>query len=187
MKLIVGLGNPGLAYAKTRHNVGFQCLDFIAAEHNITFDKKSMKAHWGKGTIAGQEVLLAKPQTYMNLSGQSVGEIVRFFKLNPAQDLLVIYDELDLPLGKIRLRPNGSSGGQNGVKNIIELLGTQNVQRIRVGIGRPAQGTAKDRVLNAFSPEEQKVMDQIYPRVEEAVRIWLTEGIEKAMNRYNAV
>src|SRR6476660_7606039 len=104
MKLIVGLGNPGPEYAKTRHNVGFQCLDYIAARHNISFDKKNMKAIWGKGSVAGKDVILAKPQTFMNLSGQSVGEIVRFFKLDPKQDLLVVYDDLDLPVGKIRLR-----------------------------------------------------------------------------------
>jgi PTH1 family peptidyl-tRNA hydrolase len=186
MKLIVGLGNPGPEYARTRHNVGFQCLDYIAARHNISFDKKNMKAIWGKGSVAGKDVILAKPQTFMNLSGQSVGEIVRFFKLDPKQDLLVVYDDLDLPVGKLRLRPNGSSGGQNGLRNIIDLLGTPDIQRLRVGIGRPRQGTARDRVLNDFSKEEQVVMDQIYSRVEQAVSIWLTEGIVPAMDRFNA-
>ena len=186
MKLIVGLGNPGPEYARTRHNVGFQCLDYIAARHNISFDKKNMKAIWGKGSLAGKDVILAKPQTFMNLSGQSVGEIVRFFKLDPKQDLLVIYDDLDLPVGKLRLRPNGSSGGQNGLRNIIDLLGTPEVQRLRVGIGRPRQGTARDRVLNDFSKEEQPVMAEIYSRVEQAVLLWLTEGMEPAMNRFNS-
>src|SRR4051794_23077425 len=168
MKLIVGLGNPGPEYFKTRHNVGFQCLDYIAARHNISFDKKNMKAIWGKGTLAGKDVILAKPQTFMNLSGQSVGEIVRFFKIDPKKDLLVIYDDLDLPVGKLRLRPNGSSGGQNGLRNIIDLLGTQDVPRLRVGIGRPRQGTARDRVLNEFSREEQPVLEEVYSRVEQA-------------------
>lgn len=185
MKLIVGLGNPGQAYARTRHNVGFQCVDALAAKHNISFDKKSMNAHWGKGTIAGKDVLLAKPQTFMNLSGKSVGEMVRFYKLDPKQDLLVIYDEMDLPLGKMRFRPNGSSGGQNGIKNILELLGTQDVQRLRVGIGRPPQGTARDRVLNNFGPNEVPVIEEVYQRVSEAVEVWLTEGITAAMNRFN--
>ncbi len=185
MKLIVGLGNPGPTYARNRHNVGFQCLDFIAAKHGIKFEKKNMKAHWGKGTIAAQEVILAKPQTFMNVSGQSVGEIIRFFKLDPAKDLLVIYDDLDLPVGKIRLRPDGSSGGQNGLRNIIELLGTNQVQRLRVGIGRPQHGNARDRVLNDFSREEEPVMQEIYGRVEQAVQMWLTEGLLKAMNYYN--
>ncbi len=185
MKLIVGLGNPGLEYAKTRHNVGFQCLDYLAARHNITFGKKNMKAIWGKGVLAGKEVILAKPQTFMNLSGQSVGEIVRFFKIDPKQDLLVIYDDLDLPVGKLRLRPNGSSGGQNGLRNILDLLGTLEVPRLRVGIGRPRLGTARDRVLNEFSREEQPVMEEIYRRVELAVLTWLTDGMEAAMNRFN--
>jgi PTH1 family peptidyl-tRNA hydrolase len=186
MKLVVGLGNPGPTYARNRHNVGFQCLDHIAAKHNISFDKKNMKAIWGKGTVAGQEVILAKPQIFMNLSGQSVGEMVRFYKLDPTKDLLVIYDDLDLPVGKLRLRPNGSSGGQNGLKNIIELLGTNEIQRLRIGIGRPMQGSARDRVLNDFSREEVPVMEQIYDRVDQAVQIWLTEGILKAMNYFNA-
>ncbi len=186
MKLIVGLGNPGPSYAKNRHNVGFQCLDYMAEKHKLDFDKKSMKAVWGKGTIAGQDVILAKPQTYMNLSGQSVGEIMRFYKLDPKQDLLVIYDDLDLPVGKLRLRPNGSSGGQNGLRNIIDLSGTNEVQRIRVGIGRPQHGTARDRVLNDFSKEEAPVMEQIYSRVEQAVQMWLTDGMQKAMNVFNS-
>lgn len=186
MKLIVGLGNPGPSYAKNRHNVGFQCLDYIAEKHNISLDKKSMKAFWGKGTLAGKDVLLAKPQTFMNLSGQSVGEIVRFYKLDPKEDLLVIYDDLDLSFGKIRLRPTGSSGGQNGLKNILELMGTNDVQRLRVGIGRPVQGNARDRVLNDFGPDESKAIQEIYGRVEQAVQVWLSDGILKAMNQFNS-
>ncbi len=185
MKLIVGLGNPGNIYAKNRHNVGFQCLDILAAKHNISFEKKNMNAHWGKGTIAGQEVILAKPQTFMNLSGKSVGEMVRFYKLEPKQDVLVVCDDLDLPVGKMRFRPNGSSGGQNGLKNIIDLLGTPEVQRLRVGIGRPARGVARDHVLNNFSPDEQVVIDEVCKRVAEAIESWLTEGIIKAMNKFN--
>lgn len=185
MKLIVGLGNPGQPYAKTRHNVGFQCVDAVAAKYNISFDKKSMNAQWGKGTIAGKEVILAKPQTFMNLSGRSVGEMVRFYKLDPKQDLLVIYDEMDIPLGKMRFRPNGSGGGQNGMKNIIELLGTQDIQRLRVGIGRPPQGTARDRVLNNFGPDEVPVINEVYEKISEAVEAWLTEGITVAMNKFN--
>ena len=185
MKLIVGLGNPGNIYAKNRHNVGFQCLDILAAKHNISFEKKSMNAHWGKGTIAGQEVILAKPQTFMNLSGKSVGEMVRFYKLDPKQDVLIVCDDLDLPVGKMRFRPNGSSGGQNGLKNIIDLLGTPEVQRLRVGIGRPGRGVARDHVLNNFSPDEQVVIDEVYKRVVEGIESWLTEGIIKAMNKFN--
>lgn len=186
MKLIVGLGNPGAQYARNRHNVGFQCIDFIADKHNFSLDKNSMKAIWGKGTLASQSVILAKPQTYMNLSGQSVGELARFYKIEPTQDLLVIYDELDLPFGKIRLRANGSSGGQNGIRNILDLLGTQEIARLRVGVGRPRQGTARDRVLNDFNKEEEPYLKDIYARVEEAIQCWLTEGITAAMNKYNS-
>ncbi len=186
MKLIVGLGNPGANYARNRHNAGFQCLDWLAARHNISFDKKGMKAVWGKGTLAGQEVILAKPQTFMNLSGQSVGEIVRFYKLDPKQDLLVIYDDLDLPVGRLRLRPEGSSGGQNGLKNIIELLGTPEIQRMRIGIGRGHESNVRDRVLNDFSREETPVMEQVFGRAEAAVLMWLTDGMAKAMNYFNS-
>ena len=186
MKLIVGLGNPGSQYAKTRHNVGFQCLDYLAGQHNLSFDKRSMKAVWGKGTLAGQEVALAKPQTFMNLSGQSVGEIVRFYKLDPKQDLLIISDDLDLAIGRMRIRPNGSSGGQNGLKNIFELLGTTDIPRLRIGIGRGQEANARDRVLNDFSREEVPVIQEIFKRTDAAVQVWLTDGIQKAMNVFNA-
>ena len=186
MKLIVGLGNPGSAYAKNRHNVGFQSLDYLAAQYRISFDKKSLKAFWGKGTIAGQDVVLAKPQTFMNLSGQSVGELVRFYKIDPKKDLMVISDDLDLPVGKMRIRPQGSSGGQNGLKNIFELLGTTEVARLRIGIGRGQEANARDRVLNDFSREEAPVINEIFKRVDQAVQIWLTQGTEPAMNLFNS-
>ena len=187
MFLIVGLGNPGAQYAKNRHNVGFQCLDYIADRNNIKFDKKSMNAQWGKGELAGKDVILSKPQTFMNLSGRSVGEMIRFYKLDPKKDLLVVCDDLDLPVGRIRLRTNGSSGGQNGLKNIIDLLGTQEFARLRVGISRPARGDAKDHVLNDFSRDEAPVIQEIYGRVAEAVEAFLTVGQERAMNRFNGV
>ncbi len=186
MKLIVGLGNPGTMYAKNRHNAGFQCLDYLAETHNIKLDKKSYKAVWGKGTLAGQEVVLAKPQTFMNLSGQSVGEIVRFYKLDPKQDLLVVCDDLDLPVGKLRLRPNGSSGGQNGLKNILELSGTLDIQRLRIGIGRGQEANARDRVLNDFSREEGPVMQEVFKRADAAIQLWLADGMAKAMNFFNS-
>lgn len=144
-----------------------------------------MNAQWGKGTIADIDVILSKPQTFMNLSGKSVGEMVRFYKLDPKQDLLIISDDLDLPPGRMRFRPNGSSGGQNGLKNIFDLLGTQDIQRLRVGIGRPQRGAARDYVLNQFSPEQMPVIEQVQQRVVEAVEAWLTDGITKAMNVYN--
>jgi len=185
MNLVVGLGNPGIQYAKNRHNVGFQCLEVLAAKHKISFDKKNMNAIWGKGSIGEKEVILAKPQTFMNLSGKSVGEMVRFYKLDPKQEVLIVCDDLDLPLGKMRFRPNGTSGGQNGLRNIMELLGTLEVPRLRVGIGRPQRGEARDYVLNNFGPEELIVIEQMYGRVTLAIESWLTEGIAKAMNKFN--
>ncbi len=185
MNLIVGLGNPGNSYAKNRHNVGFQCLDYLAEKNKINLDKKNMNAIWGKGVIAGKDVILAKPQTFMNLSGKSVGEFVRFYKLNPQQDLLVICDDLDLPLGKIRFRPHGSSGGQNGLKNIMDLLGNQEIQRLRVGVSRPLRGEARDYVLNNFNPEQVQIIEESYQKVALGVECWLTEGINKAMNQFN--
>lgn len=187
MYLIVGLGNPGAMYAKNRHNIGFQCLDVVAERGGIKLDKKSMNAVWGKGSLAAQDVILAKPQTFMNLSGRSVGELVRFYKLDPRRNLLVICDDLDLPVGRVRLRPNGSSGGQNGLKNIIEILGTQDFARLRVGIGRPLRADARDHVLNDFSRDEVPVITEIYGRVADAVEIFLTQGLERAMNRFNGV
>jgi len=186
MKLVVGLGNPGLLYAKNRHNVGFQSLDFLAKKHGLIFDKKSMNALWTKSVIAGQEVILAKPQTFMNLSGKSVAEISRFYKIEPGSDLLVVLDDLDLPVGKLRIRPEGRSGGQNGLKSIIELLGTEGVQRLRVGIGRPAFGNPRDYVLNNFDRDQAPVIQDVYPRVATAVEVWLAEGILKAMNLFNS-
>lgn len=185
MYLIVGLGNPGNTYNKNRHNVGFKCLDYIAGKNIIDFEKKSMNALWGKGFIASKEVILSKPQTFMNLSGRSVVEMVRFYKINPKEELLVICDDLDLPLGRLRFRPQGSSGGQNGLKNIIELLGTPEFSRLRVGIGRPSRGLARDHVLNNFGPEEVPVIEEIYSKVNSGVTTWLTEGITKAMNQFN--
>lgn len=185
MYLIAGLGNPGAMYAKNRHNVGFQCIDIIAEQAGLKLDKKSMNAQWGKGSLTGQDIILAQPQTFMNLSGRAIGEIVRFYKIDPHKNLLVICDDLDLPVGKIRIRPSGSSGGQNGLKNIIEVLGTQDFSRLRVGIGRNGRGDARDHVLNDFSRDEVPVITQIYDRVADAVKIFLTEGVERAMNRFN--
>jgi PTH1 family peptidyl-tRNA hydrolase len=187
MFLIVGLGNPGSAYTKNRHNVGFQAVEYIAERSKISLDKKNMNAHWGKGTLAEQEIILAKPQTFMNLSGRSVGEIVRFYKLEAKRDLLVICDDLDLPVGRMRIRPAGSSGGQNGLKSIIEALGTPEFARLRIGIGRPSRGEARDHVLNDFSRDEAPIIAEMYGRVADAVELFLTQGLEKAMNRFNGV
>jgi len=193
LKLIVGLGNPGRGYANNRHNVGFICLNHFARMQGIRFDKKQCRARIGTGEVAGSKVVVAKPQTYMNLSGQSVSLLVKKFNIN-LNDLLVIHDDLDLPLGKIRVRQDGSSGGHKGVDSIITELRSQDFIRIRVGIGRPVKNEgftefSEDEiisyVLSDFTPDEKQAITQVIPRVSEAILCLLTEGPVAAMNRYN--
>ena len=183
-KLVVGLGNPGRKYASNRHNVGFQCLDRLAQAWGFSFRKRKHKALLAEGEMAGLRVILAKPQTFMNLSGQAVGRLARFYRVSP-ENILVIYDDLDLPLGKIRLRPEGGSGGHKGMKSIIERLGTHGFPRLRVGIGRPAHSDPVDYVLSDFTPEQRITVEDAYESVVSAVELWVAEGIEAAMNRYN--
>jgi len=191
MKLIVGLGNPGRAYANNRHNIGFICLNHFAKMQGIRFDKKQGQARIGSGEVAGSEVILARPQTYMNLSGQSVSRLIRKFDIN-LNDLLVIHDDLDLPLNTIRIRRGGSSGGHKGVDSIISYLERQDFPRLRVGIGRPATSFTEISendiiayVLSDFTIEEKRVITQVVPRVSEAILCLLTEGVSIAMNKYN--
>ncbi len=189
MKLIVGLGNPGRSYANNRHNVGFVCLNHFARTQSIRFDKKQGQARIGLGKIAGNKVVVAKPQTYMNLSGQSVGRLTRKFDIN-LNDLLVIHDDLDLPLGKIRIRQGGGSGGHKGVNSIITELGSQDFLRLRVGIGRPTKPVLGEAdiiayVLSDFTPDEKQVVIKVIPQVSEAILCLLTEGLVAAMNKYN--
>lgn len=183
--LIVGLGNPGREYERTRHNIGFRVLDALAAKHALTFGKKQAKALLAEGSIADRRVLLAKPQTYMNLSGESVRPLIAFYNI-PLTNVLVILDDLDLPLGTLRLRPSGSHGGQKGLKSILEQLGTQNVARLRFGIGRPpGRMDAAAYVLQPFAAEEQLLVAETLDRAVRAVETWLQFGIEVAMARYN--
>ena len=193
MKLIVGLGNPGRGYANNRHNVGFVCLNHFARMQGIRFDKKQGKARIGSGEVSGSEVLLAKPQTYMNRSGQSVSLLVDKFSISP-DNLFVIHDDLDLPLGRIRIRQDGSPGGHKGVGSIIAELGTQDFIRIRVGIGRPVKNESftefsEDEIINYvlsdFTPDEKQAITLVIPRVSEAILCLLTEGLTAAMNKYN--
>jgi PTH1 family peptidyl-tRNA hydrolase len=194
MKLIVGLGNPGIEYAGNRHNIGYMCVRHLGRKHGIRFDKKVGLARTGRGVIAGEEVMLARPQTYMNISGESVKRLVKKLKVKP-EDVIVIYDDMDLPLGRVRLRGGGSSsGGHNGIKSIIACLGSQEFSRVKVGIGAPEteEGNAAekreaviDHVLSGFSPEERKVIDRAVPVVGEAVECLIAEGLETAMNKYN--
>ena len=192
MKLIVGLGNPGRGYANNRHNVGFACLNHFARTQGIRFDRKQGKARIGIGEVASSKVVLAKPQTYVNLSGQSVSRLIKRFNIN-LNDLIVIHDDLDLPLGKIRISHGSSSGGHKGIDSIISCLGSQDFTRLRVGIGRPtAEGFAEVSeadvvayVLSNFTPDEKQVIVRVIPRVSEAILCLLTEGLVAAMNKYN--
>ncbi|MDK2784404.1 MAG: peptidyl-tRNA hydrolase, family [Bacillota bacterium] len=186
MKLVVGLGNPGREYEETRHNAGFLVVDYLAREEGLTFGSSDFRADLARGRVAGQEVLLAKPQTYMNLSGLAVGPLVRWYKLDPTADLLVVSDDLDLPLGRLRLRARGSHGGHRGLLSIINELGTTDFARLRLGIGRPGEHeTAKDKVLGTFTEEEGRILDEVILAAVGAIRTWLAEGTEAAMNRYN--
>ncbi len=183
--LIVGLGNPGRKYARNRHNVGFMIIDRLAQQHNLNFARQKGKAKIAQGNIGGRRVTLAKPLTYMNLSGESVSKLARFFKI-PPERLLVIRDDLDLPLAHLRLRPGGGSGGHKGMKSIIEQLGTQSFPRLRIGIGRPLHGDPVDFVLQDFSAEEWIDIDRSIDRAVEAIEHWLAHGIDAAMNLFNS-
>jgi PTH1 family peptidyl-tRNA hydrolase len=192
MKLIVGLGNPGFLYARNRHNIGFMCVSYLAKVRDIRFDRKQGHARTGIGNIARSRVVLARPQTYMNASGESVSALLRKLNIAPS-DLIVIHDDLDLPPGKIRLRLGGSSGGHKGIDSIIARIGTRDFHRVRVGIGRPDISEGADAkedtviayVLADFTPEEKKIIDTVIPQVSEAIVCLLAEGLVAAMNKYN--
>lgn len=187
MFIIVGLGNPGSEYKNTRHNVGFSTIEILADKHNIATDFLKHKAVCGKGIIDANKVLLAMPQTYMNLSGESIRQLVDYYKIDPTSELIVIYDDIYLEPGQLRIRKNGSSGGHNGMKNIIQHLGTEEFMRIRIGVGKkPKEYDLKDYVLGHFSQEDRAKMDEAYINASEAVAIIMNDGIEKAMNKYNA-
>ena len=179
MKLIVGLGNPGIEYQFTPHNLGFLAVDRLASELDVDVRNRQCRTLTARARIGSEEVLLAKPETFMNLSGLAVGELVARHEIRPEQDLIVIYDELDLPLGTLRIRQRGSSAGHNGMKSIIGALGTQEFVRIRLGIA-PEQ-----KILRPFRKAQLKVVDQVLDTTAEAVRVILKEGVAVAMNRYN--
>ena len=184
IKLIVGLGNPGARYAHSRHNAGFLIADRFARAHELDFARKRFNAQIAEGAVAGQRVMVAKPQTFMNSSGEAVGKLYAFYKIAP-HDLLVIYDDLDLPLGKLRLRADGSSGGHHGMESIIARIGTSDFPRLRIGIGRPNPDADIDHVLGNFDPEERDIMNETFTRAADAIDMWLKDGIDKAMNRFN--
>ncbi len=187
--LIVGLGNPGTEYAESRHNVGFSCLRVLAKRHRLSFEGARSRARVARGTIQGAPVVLARPQTYMNLSGQAVRGLIQWLRIGPDR-LLVVYDDLDLPVGRIRLRADGSAGGHRGMLSIIEHLGTSEFPRLRVGIGRPANAAshdnpAIDHVLSEFDAAERLVMNAAFERAADAIECLLAQGLEAAMNRFN--
>ena len=186
MFLIAGLGNPGRQYEKTRHNLGFDTIDELIDRHRIPQGGIAHKAMYGKGMIAGEKVLAVKPLTYMNLSGESLREWVNYYKLDPETEMIVIYDDIDLEPGQIRIRKKGSAGGHNGIKSIIAQLGTQNFYRIKVGVGAKPRGwDLADYVLGRFSSDERIAVDKAICDAADAVEMILRDGIESAMNHYN--
>ncbi|MCL6549047.1 MAG: aminoacyl-tRNA hydrolase [Alicyclobacillus sp.] len=186
MKLVVGLGNPGPRYAETRHNAGFWVIDELAGRLGSPCDKLKWQATVGEYRLNADKLILCKPQTYMNLSGNSVIEVVRYFQLRPEQDLVLVYDDMDFPPGVLKLRLKGSAGGHNGVRSVIEALGTDRFARVRLGIGRPDPGVDVVRyVLSPVPPEERPKIRSMVERAADAVLFALEHSFEKAMNRFN--
>lgn len=186
MFIIVGLGNLTKEYEGTRHNVGFDVIDLLADKYNISVTDRKCRAFCGKGIIAGQKVLLVKPQTYMNLSGESVRGMVDFYKIDIETELLVIFDDVSLPVGQLRIRKKGSAGGHNGIKNIIAHLGTNEFQRIKVGVGeKPKEYDLADYVLGHFSKAEREEMETGYQHAADAIELILQDELDAAMNQYN--
>lgn len=187
MKVIVGLGNPGREYEKTKHNVGFWVVDRLANELGIDVKQGKFKGLMGEGRADGERVILVKPLTYMNLSGECVAPLLHFFKADPVEDLLVIYDDLDLSCGKIRLREKGSSGGHNGMKSLIAHLGTEQIKRLKIGVDRPGPGwKVPDYVLSPFSKEQGAEVEHAVQRAQEAARAWINTPFLQVMNRFNS-
>lgn len=186
MYIIAGLGNPDKQYEGTRHNVGFDVIDRIADKYNISVDGRKHRAFIGKGIIGGQKVILAKPQTYMNLSGESILSLVDYYKIDEEQELIVIYDDISLDVGQLRIRAKGSAGGHNGIKNIIACLGTQVFPRIKVGVGEKPKGyDLADYVLGHFSKAEKELMNEGYENAVRAVEMIISGRMDEAMNEFN--
>lgn len=186
MYLIAGLGNPGKQYEHTRHNMGFDTIDELADRYRVPSCGVAHKAMYGKGMIAGEKVILAKPLTYMNLSGDSIREFISYYKMDPETELIVIYDDIDLEPGQIRIRKKGSAGGHNGIKSIINQIGTQNFYRIKVGVGAKPKGwDLADYVLSHFPKAEREAVEEAFGRAASAVVCMMTEGMDSAMNVYN--
>jgi PTH1 family peptidyl-tRNA hydrolase len=183
MYLVVGLGNPGQEYVNTRHNIGFDAINYIANKYNIEINREKFKGVYGEGFINNNKVILLKPTTYMNLSGESIRELVNFYKLNN-DEVIVIYDDISLEVGKLRIRAKGSAGGHNGIKSIISNLATDEFPRIKVGVGQPKHDLVS-HVLGKFSSEENKVLEKTLPAVVQAVEVMIKDSINEAMNKFN--
>ncbi|GAA0353459.1 aminoacyl-tRNA hydrolase [Bacillus horti] len=185
MKLIVGLGNPGPKYELTRHNIGFLSIDYIADELGLDLNKSKWKGLYAEGVYQGEKIILLKPMTFMNLSGESIQEVMNFYKI-PVENILIIFDDLDLPFGKIKLRYKGSSGGHNGLKSIIAHLGTDQFKRIKMGIGRPEFGDTVSYVLGQFPLEQQDTLEEMLAHASKASTAFIGEDdFTKVMNKYN--
>lgn len=185
MYVVVGLGNKGSQFAETKHNIGFVAIDYFAKQHDIKFNKVKHKAEIGEGIISGEKLMLVKPQTYMNASGECVMDIVNFYKL-PLENLIVIYDDIDLPVGKVRIRPSGSSGTHNGMRSIICLLNKQDFPRIRIGVGKqPEYMDLADYVMTKFSKDELPLIEEAIKKATHTVEEITRSGISSAMNKYN--
>lgn len=184
MHLVVGLGNPGRQYATSRHNVGFMTVDLLARSLGLRFVRGRARTMQAAAVVGFRRIVLAKPLTYMNLSGYGVASLAGYYRIAPAQ-VLVVCDDMDLPLGALRLRAQGSSGGHNGLQSIIDTLGTREFPRLRLGIGRPASVTPVDFVLSRFSRPETAILRETLPAASAAIRLYLESGIEKAMNDFN--
>lgn len=184
--LIVGLGNPGARYENTRHNVGFLAVERLAQRHGLTFNKTEHRAQTASGLIQGKRVILAKPMTFMNVSGDSIGPLAHFYKIEP-DHIIIVCDDMDIPMATLRIRKSGSSGGQNGLKHILQRLGTQDIPRIRMGIGRPpGRMDPADHVLSKLKGDDQILAIETADRAADAIEMWLREGIDMAMNRFNS-
>ncbi|MFZ5966674.1 MAG: aminoacyl-tRNA hydrolase [Bacillota bacterium] len=185
MYVIVGLGNPGKQYVGTRHNVGFEVIDALAAKNSISMNKIRFKAITGEGMLGSEKVLLVKPQTYMNLSGRSVLEIMNFYKLD-TEKLIIIYDDIDIDVGKLRIRSKGSAGTHNGMRSIIYEIQTDQFPRVRIGVGKPSRGNLADYVIGRFSKEEQPLVQEVVEDAVSAVEAIVREDINSAMNKFNS-
>lgn len=186
MFIIAGLGNPTAQYERTRHNVGFDVIDALAAKYNISVDIRKHRALCGKGIMEGQKVILAKPQTFMNVSGESIRGLVDYYKIEEEQELIVVYDDVSLDVGQLRIRKKGSAGGHNGIKSIIAHLGTDIFPRIKVGVGeKPKNYDLADYVLGHFSKGERQLMEEGYEQAVQAIEMMLDDRMEAAMNQFN--